>query len=183
MSSILNWVFAGFFNIINLLGLTHPACQVAAEGRLEVLPQVEAQSKVLVCSLVAFGAEGRGMSVPLVVELSWAESGWEMFVTNTNSKCWGVLQVQPYFWCPQRNPVGCNPITAGLDAVTTYLKLHPKDPAKALCHYNSGNVCTNTAHRWAKTVVQRTKMLEAQMLAREASVQVALLPAGMLALE
>ncbi|OHD26967.1 MAG: hypothetical protein A2Y38_08100 [Spirochaetes bacterium GWB1_59_5] len=143
----------------------HPACEAAAV-RLTAYSEAVQVARVTICSLVVNQAEQRGLPPALVAELSWAESRWTLHAENTRTKCWGPLQVQPYFWCPDKKKGGCDPVKAGLDALATYLALYPKSQEEAICHFQAGNTCTPGGRRGAKRVLHMTARLKARLAER-----------------
>lgn len=152
-------------------GLHQPSAVCnTAKLRMEMLPPSEQWSRQRLCDKIASMAEQRQVDVPLMVELSWAESNWT-YATNKTSGCIGPLQAQPRFWCPKGKAEGCDTIRAGLDAYTTLLKIY-KTPERALCHYFSGNNCTPATVRAAHDVVRRANLLRRQMTGSDMVAQV-----------
>lgn len=140
----------------------HPECRQISD-RYDFLPGAE--ERLRVCSIVARRAERRGLDVPLVVELAWGESGFDLNSVNKGSGCSGVLQASPKYWCPGGKKEGCDLLEAGLDALDFLLKRYPTEE-KALCHYKSGNRCTKAALKGAKSTMRRTHKLRRRIKRR-----------------
>lgn len=134
----------------------HPICKTKHIDRLiENTP--DSYFRRQVCSQVAFEASRRKLPVSLTVALAWSESNFIHKVTNKTSGCQGVLQVQPKYWCPKDGP--CDYMEAGFLALETYLKKH-KDHETALCHFKSGNTCTQVALKGARRTLNRARSLQ-----------------------
>lgn len=157
-------LFAFLVAVFEMSGvIPHPVCEVAVKRpELSMVSEADRMSRLVVCSAITHRAAYRGLPELVALELAWTESGWTMSAENPRTKCWGPLQVVPYFWCPNRTRKGCDPIEAGLDALATMLRMFPNQE-QALCHYKSGNVCTTEGHRAAREVLRRVRRLQMQL--------------------
>lgn len=118
--------------------------------------------RVQVCEKVAHASVASGHDWELMVSLSFEESRFfESDVSSAGAK--GPMQVLPQFFCPKKGK--CNYIQAGLRAWDRWLTRSPKGPKQvstALCHYNSGNVCTGGGRRYARRVLRRLRRMRAR---------------------
>ena len=96
----------------------------------------------------------------VLISLSWSESSWREGVINKKTGCYGILQASPKYFCPNKKTDGCDEYKAGFAAWEEIKRLHPTKCLKTkLCHYKSGNICTNVAKKGALRVYYKQKSL------------------------
>ena len=103
-----------------------------------------------VCLDVARAAREEGVPPRLAVTLAWSESRHRADVESRVGAV-GPMQVIPRYWCPSKRRQGCDLTRAGVRALRVLIDRHGAE--RGLCHYASGNVCTERARRYARGVL------------------------------
>ncbi|MBU1900923.1 transglycosylase SLT domain-containing protein [Patescibacteria group bacterium] len=116
-------------------------------------------ARTTTCIAVALEAQRQNVDPMLMVELAYSESGFNHEARNKVSGCIGPMQVKPRWACPNKVEEGCDLIEAGVSSFI-YWKKRKKTTEQMLCHYKSGNICTQTALKGAKRVLEWTKRLK-----------------------
>lgn len=120
---------------------------------LQDVPPKPAQKNI--CSDVVIASINHGQDTPLMLSIAWHES---RFLPNQLSTAGAVgpMQVLPKYWCPKGKAEGCDLVSAGFKAWTTYFEREKGDERNALCRYNSGKKCKHSpgAARYARKVLR-----------------------------
>lgn len=111
------------------------------------------------CVEVVAKADAEGMDRHVAIAIGWVESRFTPDAVSSEGAV-GVMQVIPYWACPSRRKQGCDLVAAGVRAYLAWLRRY-KEPSLALCHYNSGNVCTDRSRAYARRVLDLAKRLAA----------------------
>jgi membrane-bound lytic murein transglycosylase MltF len=105
-----------------------------------------------------------GLSLSLVASLAYQESRFdEKAVSRVGAR--SVMQVLPKYACQNiRRKRDCNYMKEGLRILKDWIK-RSKNITQALCRYNTGwKGCRHRgAHRYARSILRRQKILRAQM--------------------
>lgn len=109
----------------------------------------------LVCQEVALAARAAGVPARLAVTLAWSESRFQVGAVSPVG-AQGPLQVLPRYWCPGGRAEGCDLTMAGTMALRQLFDAHGLE--RGLCHYASGNVCTQQALKYARFVIGRAAL-------------------------
>lgn len=91
----------------------------------------------------------------LVASLAFHESSYRDVTSSKGAR--GVMQVMPDIHCTEGET--CDLIDAGLEYLQYWIS-RTGSPARAVCHYNSGNRCKPAAARWATRVIRTATRLK-----------------------
>ena len=108
------------------------------------------------CTLVHEEATRQSVDPYLALAVAWEESRFEDIRSPKGAV--GPMQVIPKWWCEDIND--CDHIEAGVKALATFRRLHPKSLPKALCHYNGGNKCFKRGETYARMVMKRLSFIK-----------------------
>jgi len=114
--------------------------------------------------LMSATSEVGGLSMSLVASLAYQESRLDDRVVSS-AGARSVMQVLPKYACQKiKRKKNCNYMREGLRVLKDWIK-RSKNITQALCRYNAGwQGCTHRgAHRYAKSILRRQKILRAQM--------------------
>ncbi len=106
------------------------------------------------CMDVQSRASALGIDPKLVAGLSFHESSFREVTSRKGAK--GVMQVMPDIHCSDIN--NCDLVDVGLEYLQYWLN-RTKSPVRAICHYNSGNICKPAGARWAVQVMKTVDIL------------------------
>ena len=127
-------------------------------GGLQVGPTRAAVMQAAGVEVVA-KADADKMDRHVAIAVGWVESRLTPDAVSSEGAV-GVMQVIPRWACPNRRRQGCDLVAAGVHAYLAWLRRY-KEPSLALCHYNSGNVCTARSRAYARKVLDLAKRLAA----------------------
>jgi hypothetical protein len=116
------------------------------------------------CEEIVITSLSTGEDPTLMLSIAWHESTFRSRVKSPAGAI-GPLQVLPRYWCPQGSRKGCDLISAGFKAWTTYFKMEKGNEKQALCRYNSGRKCASSsaALRYSKRVLETRDALVASI--------------------
>ena len=130
-----------------------------------------------VCIDVAQSAERLGVDPLLAMAIAYKETHFRPR-PGDGGKSRGVLQVSPYYHCPNRQAKGCDMLEAGIrymralshaTVLTTPKKIHKIKPSERVayhvaCHYKGGHTCGSaskaSAYRVVRTMRKMRKAVE-----------------------
>lgn len=110
------------------------------------------------CEDIAAAAMVEGVPVELAVALAYTESRLNP-KAKSRAGALGPLQVIPRWHCPDRRRRGCDLVAAGVRALVRYRAIYGPW-RRALCHWNSGNVCVRRSKTFAEIVLRRASELQ-----------------------
>jgi hypothetical protein len=119
------------------------------------------------CVQIANEAFAQGVDPEIAISTGWVESRFNDGLISSTGCCHGPLQINPIYFCPNRTVNGCDLVKNGVGALERYYHLYSELPyctelydkdnynewLEPLCHYNSGNRCTDMSRMYARTVV------------------------------
>lgn len=112
---------------------------------------------VLVCEEIVERAEDGGVDPVFAVAVASEETRFRNDVISKRGAV-GALQILPEYWCPS---VGaCDPIDAGLSALTYYLSKSKGDEMRALVGYAGQGA---RARAYASRVMSRARHIRASL--------------------
>ena len=111
-------------------------------------PRIPAMTDV--CVEIADAAHVRGADPYLMVAIGWQESRFRDGLVS-GAGAHGPMQVIPRYHCPDGELRGCDLVDAGVAAYLRFLDLRGSE-AGALCAYNGGNNCGESARAYARRV-------------------------------
>jgi soluble lytic murein transglycosylase-like protein len=111
------------------------------------------------CVEVVVKADAEQMDRHVAIAIAWFESRFTPTAVSSEGAV-GTMQVIPRWACPNRRKQGCDLVAAGVHAYLAWLRRY-KEPRLALCHYNSGNVCTGSSRAYARRVLDLAERLAA----------------------
>ena len=122
-------------------------------------------ARLAACMEVVDVATELGVEPALMVAIGYVESKFNARVVSSAGAI-GVLQIIPRWDCPGGKLKGCDQIRAGVNAIRKLVVKHGGNLKLVLCHYNSGNVCTNLSkRRYTPAVLRRRHRLLIQSAA------------------
>lgn len=138
-------------------------CEVAIRvmlGGLQVGPTRAAEMQEACVEVVEEAKEQR-MDVAIAMAMAWVESGFTPTAVSSEGAV-GTMQVIPRWACPNGRAQGCDFVDAGVRAYLAWLARYG-DPSLALCHYNSGNRCSDRSRAYARKVLALAAKIEERL--------------------
>ena len=137
-------------SIILCLFILQPMYSDSSESWNEKV-ELQMPDRISVCVSVMEEADRQGVPPNLSAAVAWHES---KFNADAVSKAGAVgpLQILPRYWCPLKKLKDCDLVVEGVSALKVYIEKYD-NYKKALCHYNSGNKCSNRSKTYARRVL------------------------------
>jgi len=150
-----------FGNLLCILALTWVFPPNSSASYVEKIGASYSE-RLAICTEIATSADLHGVSQSLAVAVGFTESKFTYSTSGAGAV--GPLQVIRKYVCrtDQKNGAECDLIDAGVQALRYWVK-RSSTVARGLCRYNAGNTCTTTGRKYARGVLSRQRVLDAQM--------------------